>query len=81
MNYTTLRVALHDELDNLIDKCREQDPDEGIIDLALSFLHVDGLDESTTLNANSELVDLADGSWEVEATSIWIVKHIHHLGK
>ncbi len=79
MNFMTLKIELHNQLDELIELCEQHNPDEGIVDLMLSFLHVNDDDTSTTLNANAELIDLKDGSWEVEAMSIWREKHTHLL--
>ncbi len=79
MNFITLKIELHNQLDELIELCEQQNPGGEMVDLMLSFLHFDGDDKSTTLNANAELIDLKDGSWEVGAMSIWSVKHIHHL--
>ena len=75
MNYENLRLELHEQLNELLDKVEEVKPPNGIVDLRLSVLSVDENEVSNTLNANVELVELNDDTWICEAESLWWERH------
>lgn len=69
--WDNLKEQLVKVLDDQIRKLKEQDPDPGIIDLKLSNFSVDADEVSTAVHVQTELVNLTDGSWQVEEMSCW----------
>ena len=67
-NPTDLRAVLHAELDTLIDKLEQEDPPDGILDLAIrgTWCPEDEVDVSHFRVVNVVLVQTVDDEWIVE---------------